>query len=470
MSIQIDGIVSGVDTTSLIKAIVASSGIPKASLQARIDEYETKSTRISELISRLNTAQTALLNLEDATDFDVYSATYADNDAFTVELSDGAVKGSYDIEVSQLATNEMWVANGVSSKTDTLASLGFTADTLDVTYNGVTTSVTVNTSGTLADLAASITSEVEGVSAYVMNVGTGANPYRLVIQGTNTGEDYDLSFGSTSGVHTALGLDNVANRAKQAQNAIMSINGVDAESASNTVTEVVTGMSFSLTGTTTSAVTVEVGDDVDTLAGHLQDFVDAFNSAVDMVKAQSVYNAEEGIKGAFVGESSVRTAMQSILSSVTGTISHLTGLGNAFTSAMDLGLESDGKGKLTFDAATFKAAYATNRDDVIAFFTTARSTAEVTAGDDPKGFVDAVSARLDLYIDSTTGSLSIRTDGLEERIGDMEDQMLRLDDRIASLQTRLREQFTAMESTISQLQSGQAYLTQLLATTTTSTT
>ncbi|MFN9941142.1 MAG: flagellar cap protein FliD N-terminal domain-containing protein, partial [bacterium] len=103
MSIQIDGIVSGVDTTSLIKAIVASSGIPKASLQARIDEYETKSTRISELISRLNTAQTALLNLEDATDFDVYSATSADNDAFTVELSDGAVKGSYDIEVSQLA-------------------------------------------------------------------------------------------------------------------------------------------------------------------------------------------------------------------------------------------------------------------------------------------------------------------------------------------------------------------------------
>jgi hypothetical protein len=36
MSIQIDGVVSGLDTTSLINAIVAASGIPKQTTETRI--------------------------------------------------------------------------------------------------------------------------------------------------------------------------------------------------------------------------------------------------------------------------------------------------------------------------------------------------------------------------------------------------------------------------------------------------
>lgn len=464
MSVQIDGIVSGLDTTSLINALVAASGIPKETTQARIAEYANKETKLTELIGKLTSAKTALEALSDEDSFGVYTASYTDNDAFSVELTDDAVKGSYDIGVDQLATNDMWVAKGVTdSDTETVNDWIGSGDTLTVAYNsdGDSVDITVDSTWTLDDIAEAINNQVDGVSAYVMNDGSGTNEYRLVVQTEETGEDNFLAFSSTNGLDAYLNLDDAADTAyhvKTSQNAEITVNTVAVSSSSNTVTSAIAGMTLSLTDATSSDITVTVGDDVDSITDSVQAFVDAFNEAVQLVKIQSVYNAEEGIKGAFVGESSVRTATSGVLNSVLTDFANdaaysaaLTG--NAYGTAYELGIESDGDGKLTFDAAAFREAYGDNRADVITFFTGA--------------FTEAVTEKLDVYLDDTTGSLAVRKDSLQNRIEDLNDQVDRMDDRIATLESRLRSQFTAMEVNMAQLQSSSSFLTTLLSSTTT---
>lgn len=464
MSVQIDGIVSGLDTTSLINALVAASGIPKETTQARIAEYANKETKLTELIGKLTSAKTALEALSDEDSFGVYTASYTDNDAFSVELTDDAVKGSYDIGVDQLATNDMWVAKGVTdSDTETVNDWIGSGDTLTVAYNsdGDSVDITVDSTWTLDDIAEAINNQVDGVSAYVMNDGSGTNEYRLVVQTEDTGEDNFLAFSSTNGLDAYLNLDDAGDTAyhvKTSQNAEITVNTVAVSSSSNTVTSAIAGMTLSLTDATSSDITVTVGDDVDSITDSVQAFVDAFNEAVQLVKIQSVYNAEEGIKGAFVGESSVRTATSGVLNSVLTDFANdaaysaaLTG--NAYGTAYELGIESDGDGKLTFDAAAFREAYGDNRADVVTFFTGA--------------FTEAVTEKLDVYLDDTTGSLAVRKDSLQNRIEDLNDQVDRMDDRIATLESRLRSQFTAMEVNMAQLQSSSSFLTTLLSSTTT---
>ncbi len=464
MSVQIDGIVSGLDTTSLINALVAASGIPKETTQARIAEYANKETKLTELIGKLTSAKTALEALSDEDSFGVYTASYTDNDAFSVELTEDAVKGSYDIGVDQLATNDMWVATGVTdSDTETVNDWIGSGDTLTIAYNsdGDSVDITVDSTWTLDDLAEAINNQVDGVSAYVMNDGSGTNEYRLVVQTEETGEDNFLAFSSTNGLDAYLNLDDATDTAyhvKTSQNAEITVNTVAVSSSSNTVTTAIAGMTLSLTDATSSDITVTVGDDVDSITDSVQAFVDAFNEAVQLVKIQSVYNAEEGIKGAFVGESSVRTATSGVLNSVLTDFANdaaysaaLTG--NAYGTAYELGIESDGDGKLTFDAAAFREAYGDNRADVVTFFTGA--------------FTEAVTEKLDVYLDDTTGSLAVRKDSLQNRIEDLNDQVDRMDDRIATLESRLRSQFTAMEVNMAQLQSSSSFLTTLLSSTTT---
>lgn len=464
MSIQIDGVVSGLDTTSLINAIVAASGIPKQTTETRISEYQDKESKITDLISKLDAAKTALASLDESTDFDQYAATYTDNDAFSVELTSDAVKGSYDIGVNQLATNDMWVAAGVAdTDTTTVNDMIGSGDTLTIAYNadGDSVDITVDSTWTLDDLKDAINSQVDGVSAYIMNDGSGTDPYRLVVQTESTGEDNYLTFSSTNGLDSFLSLDDAADtnyHVKTAQNAELTVNTVTVESASNTVTSAVTGMTLTLTDTTASDITVTVGDDADAIANTVQAFVDAFNEAATLVDTNSVYNVEVGIKGPFVGESSVRSATSGVLLSVTEDYANHADYsavlaGNSYTAGYQLGIESDGNGKLTFDAATFKEALAADRADTLTFFTEA--------------FAPAVTEKLDVYLDTTSGSLQVRKDSLESRITDLQEQVTKMDDRLTALETRLRAQFTAMEVNISSLQSGASFLTNLLGTTTT---
>lgn len=445
MSVQVDGIMSGLDTTALIEAIMSASGIPRETTESRITDFETKSERISDLISRMSDITTALEDMESIGDFRSYAADYAENDAFSVEVDGDSVEGSYDIEVSAIAKAEQWVGLGFA---DNSSDAGLTGD-LSIDYNGETSAITVD-GLTLTEIAEQI-NDVDGLTAYVMDTGDAATPYRLVVQGDDRGTDYALDFsGSDAAVSAALGFDDTANRTVQASSAELTINGVAVTSDTNTVADAVPGMTLTLTGTTDEAITVDVSSDPQAIEDKVQAFVDAYNEVVNFISTNSIYSNEDGIRGAFVGESGVRRVSQGMASIVT---SEYSGLGQDYDSLGLIGIETTSTGTLKIDSDKFQEVLLDEPDQVADLFT----------GDD--GFIAAMKDQLDVYTDSTSGSLQVRKDSIEDRITDLNDDVDAMQDRLDRLEARLRKQFTSLESTMGQLNGSAAFLSQLLVTT-----
>ena len=341
MGIQIDGVATGIDTTALIGAITEAASAPKNALLERIDDYEDKKEKISELANLIGDMEDSLEDIEDIGDFRSFKASYEENDSFDIEVDGDAVAGTYDLEVQSIAKAELEISQGYASET-TDGVLG--AGTVDITYAGTSTSVTVTTSMSLADVANEI-DDIDGVTAYVMNTGDSSSPYRLVIQGDDAGSSNTISVTDTlSGGTSPTFTESVS-----AADAKLTINGVAVESDSNTVNDAVPGMTIELSEVTTDAITVTVSPDPDAIEAKIQTFVDAFNAVVSFVDTNSVFDSEAGIRGPFVGEGSIGRVVAGLRGVA---IKEFSDLSQDYDALSLVGITTDGDGKLEIDSDT----------------------------------------------------------------------------------------------------------------------
>jgi flagellar hook-associated protein 2 len=281
--------------------------------------------------------------------------------------------------------------------------------------------------------------DIDGLTAYIMDTGDEDEPYRLVIQGEDGGSDYTIDIDETALSSAIIDADEVISAA----DAELTINGVEVTSTTNTVDDAIPGMTITILAETEDPVVVTVSSDPDAIEEKVQAFVDSFNAIVSFIDVQTVFNADEDIKGAFVGESSVRRVNDGIVSLVTQSFDDLDQDYNALSL---IGISTDGDGKLELDSDTFQEILLDEPDQVADLFT------------DENGFIEAMLEKLDLYVDPYDGSLEVRKDSLDDRIEDMEDSIDELDRRLERLELRLRKQFTAMESLLGSLGGSSQFL------------
>jgi len=441
MSIQIDGIVSGMDTTAMIGAMVGIYSIPKGLIEADIEKAEEKKEAVAGLKNRLEDLETALEDIEDEENFKVYKATHEETDAFSVSVDGTSIAGAYDIDITALARAELEVSEGFDDKTST----GVVAKgTLLVTYAGTETEITVDAdNSSLTDVAALI-DDIAGISAYVLDTGSATAPYVLVVQGEDTGADNTIEIdvsGLTSGGTAPTFTENRA-----ASNAVVEINGIKVTSDGNTISNAVPGIDIELYQETAAAETVTVTMDKDGIRENVQAVVDAYNEVVSWVNQKSSYNADLAIKGPFVGETTVNRVMRGLQ----GIISDVYTSGDDLNSLSLAGLETQSSGKLELVADDFDDALDTYFDDISSLFTSA------------SGFGAAMKDQIDVYIDPIDGTLESFQDSLESRIDEMEDQVASYEYRIERYETRLRAQFSAMESILGSMQGTSNYLAAFL--------
>lgn len=440
MGIGIDGIATGIDTTALIGALTEAASAPKNALLGRIDDYEDKGDKISELINLIGDMETALEDIEDIGDFRSFKASYEENDAFDVSVDGEAVAGTYEIEVQSIAKAELEISQGYSSQTtDGIVGTG----TIDVTYAGTTSSVTVTSDMNLAEVANEL-NDIDGVTAYVMDTGDASSPYRLVVQGDDAGSSNTISITDTlSGGTAPTWTESIS-----AADAKMTINGISVESDSNTVNDAVPGMTIDLSEATTEAITVTVAPDPEAIEAKIQTFADAFNAVVSFVDTNSVFDAEAGIRGPFVGESSVGRVVEGLRSVIS---TEFTGLGQDYDALSIIGITTDSDGKLEINSDTLQDLLTDEATEIANLFTGSG------------GFIESMLTAVDVYTDPTEGSLAIRQDSLEDRIEDMEDQVDVYDRRIDRMTARLRNQFSGLESLVGTLNGSGQYITAMLA-------
>lgn len=395
-TISSTGVASGIDWNSLISAIIQQEGQPVQALQA---QQAANNNRIAAL-QKMQTEMTALstsLGTLNGTSFDARTVTSSDStNTYVTATASGAATGSYDVQVSQVATagrisptlsgglpTNLAVANPLTTSIFSGTSASFAIQGTDGTIRTLTLSRSNNNLYGLRDAINALAtpdpnvpgSKGLGVTATVVNTGSGATPYQLVLTSNTTG------LGTTKGVVTladvtsggavnTLGISAgtvdsmtapttisgglTSKGSNVAQDAVFSVNGVQLTRTTNTVTDAVNGVTFNLkqggqTGTTNLSVAVDTG----TITSAMQDVISKFNTLVND------YHSAAASGGALAFNTSARAFISQVRSALSGVPSGLSSTA-PYQSAGVLGLQTNRDGTLSLDTTAFQTALSTN--------------------------------------------------------------------------------------------------------------
>ncbi|RMG98234.1 MAG: hypothetical protein D6705_06435 [Deltaproteobacteria bacterium] len=440
--VSFSGLASGLDTASIVEGLLKVERIPIQRLEAENSDYRAQLGILDDLGAALGKLRTAAQDLDTLAEFAAYTATSTSEGVATATASGESVPGSYEVEVTALATAQKTYSNGFA---DADAALSASDQTLSLTIDGVTTDISVAAGATLRDVADAI--NASGADA-VAGIFYDGSSYRLQVTGTETGAAAAISFTDTG---LGLGLEDPANTVTAAQDAQLTVDGFAVTSSSNTLTDTLPGTTITLEGLGTTTITID--SDPTAVEEKVQAFVDAYNEVFGIINAQ----VGEG-KGTDTlnGDATVRTIEQGLANLVTLPIGNLTDAdGNPLILA-DLGIETNRDGTLIFDSTELSERLA---EDF-------RGTARYFAGDDTAGVAgmgDLMDDLLDGYLDTTDGLLEARKDGINDRISDNEDRIDALEAYLATYEENLNAQFTALEQAMAAMRSQQSYLAQFIA-------
>ncbi|PPV00158.1 flagellar protein [Xanthomonas populi] len=430
---------SGLDIPTVVSTLVAQR---KDREQARINKAGTAATTqlsaISQIKSSMATLKSALDKVVSSADTNAYKATVPTDAGFTATTTSSAAPGNYLVEVVSLATSQK------------LASGAFTADatvgsgTLTIGYGD--NSITVDISGTdkLTDIAAAI-NKAAGGKGLTASVVTANDGQHLVFNAADTGVKGALTVSasdpSLSRLAYGAGATGGLTQTVAAADALVRVDGFERNSSSNTIADIVPGVVLNLTKAAEGTkFNLSVAADTSGVKGNLTAFAAAYNTANTLLKNSSSYNAETRTASALTGDSLVRGLQQQLRGQVSGNINELKALG----------LTIDKDGVMNFDGAKFDTAIAADGGAVTD-----------ALGKDSK-FGAGMAKLLESNVNTTTGTLSLRSDSLNKQIKGYEADLDDLDARMVKFSDRLTAQFTAMEAMVSKLQSSTGSLSSLL--------
>jgi flagellar hook-associated protein 2 len=240
--ISVSGPVTGIDTQSIVTALVNAEQAPK---QSQINKQSQTQTAQLSSIGKIQAALDAFRGAMDTMTKDAsiggLTAATTDANVSTVTLGSGASAGSYLLVVNQLATASKIATQNFPGGAKSVVNSGSTATTLEISQSGQSYGVSVPPGATLQQVRDSINAQYSsaGLSANILTDATGS---RLVVTSTNTGAGTDITLGGNTGLEagtTVVGGPPV--------NAKYTIDGTAQESKSNTLTEAISGVTIKLT-------------------------------------------------------------------------------------------------------------------------------------------------------------------------------------------------------------------------------
>lgn len=454
MSMSVDGLVSGMDTTSLITQLIQAEAAPQTALKARLSATQNAA-------SAYRTVNTTFLAITAAAEALTTSALTAarkatsSNPAVTASAAATAVAGSsLTFSVTALASTQTvvsktsWAATTTDVRTqqpswpiEILDSLGVSKGTVNVPAGA-----------TLADAVTAINDAKLGVRAAILKVG---DSYRLQLTSETSGAAGGFVVKSAS--ETALTAGSGFVQTSPGQNATLDLGGgLTATSSSNTFADLLAGVSVTVSKVDTTPVTLTVSTDTESVTGKVQTLVDAVNAALTAVKDYTS-NAQNS-KAALKGDSSLTSLAGRLLDAVSRAV-------GADGSPARVGLQLTKDGKVTFDKAKFTTALTT--DPALASRMVSGTPASLGAngvvggGDDVVAVTGLATRLLDVAkaaSDATTGSIVALAKGKESLAKDYQDRIAAWDLRLVKRKEALTRQFSAMETALSSLKNQSTWL------------
>jgi flagellar hook-associated protein 2 len=457
MSISVSGLISGLDTDSIISELLTVQQQPILNLQEREADYQVQLSAYGSLQSTLSSLKSAAEAIEEASDFTAFTATSGDTDLFDASASESATPGSHKITVTQLAEAHKLKSTSFSNGEE----VGEGTMHLKV-GSGSTVDIVVAASDTIDQVAQAINDAEAGVQAAVIYDGsdyfltlaaddTGAdNVINLTVTDTGDGNNTDTN-GLSRLVYDEGTTENLT-ETQAAANSIITVDGVpNINRASNTIDDVITGVTISLkSDSDTDTATLTVTRDTAAIVSKINAFVTAYNEVLNFFSNYQSYDQETGTAGILFGDGTTNSIRSRLRNMIAWTVPGV----ESFDRLADLGVTLTSGGQLEVDSATLNAALDDHFDDVVQFFTQSDA--------DSEGFAVRMVDTLDAMLDSTDGTIAAKTDGIQKSIDDIQDQVERIETRISAWETRTRAEFQALELLLAEYQATSSYLDQQL--------
>lgn len=429
MTLSLGGLASGVDTDSLITQLLAAERQPRVRLQLADAKAQARQTGLRDLATKLGAVRDAANALKSAATWaDVQALTSSDPARVALRADAGAAPGAHTVEVSSLAVTAQRAFDYTASASAQTLTIG-------------SFSLAVDPNSTAASVAAAINDREDAPVSAVVAGG------KLVLTSRTSG----AAGGFTVDATPLLAED--AAYARAGADAAYKLDGVAKSSASNVVTGAILGVELTLKGTTSSPVSISVGDpvaDSDGVKAKVKTFVDAYNSAVDFIRGKLTEQrvkdpstTSEATKGLFAGD----TLLSGALSTMRAQIGDLSAYGISTGAASgSASFSADAvAGKLRIDDAKLTAALSGDRVAL-------------------RGALEGLGGRVsDAVTPIARDSITSALDGVSAERRQLADGMARIDVRLATREKRLRAQFAAMESALAASQAAQAQLAGQLA-------
>lgn len=438
------GVGSGLDVASLVDKLVAAKKAPQQDqITNQAAAANTQLSALGQISAALSALQSAMAPLTDGSAFASRTVTSGDTTVLGAGSDGTAVNGNYNIVISKLASS-LKASSGAFASSSTAVGTG----TLTLTVAGKSMSLTLgSTNNSLAAVRDAINkaSNNPGVSATIV---TGSDGAHLVLSSTQTGvaNGFKVSSSGGDGGLAALNYDvaassgNALSVINAASDANYTIDGLPANSASNTVSTAINGLTLNLIKVGSS--TLSVSNDSSKATNALTNLVSTYNSFVGIYQNLTKYDATSGTAGAMIGDATLNS-INSTLSSIVG------GTANGATlSSIGISLQVDGTLKL--DSGTLATALSDG----------GKTVGNLFAG--TGGFAAKLNTPLSTWV-GDSGLLAGRTTSLSQQLTDLSNQQTSLNSRMDDLTARYQAQFTALDTLMSKLNSTSSYLTQQFA-------
>ncbi len=437
MVVSFGGLVSGLDTSSLIDSLVSVERNSARTIGTKQQNLNTHKSIVTSMSSAVAALATAVRGLDLASEGRPLAATSSDTKV-SVAASSSATAGLHDLRVKQLATSKVVQSEPFTSR-DTAGVVGIGG--VDITVGATTKSVGWTATDSLDSIAAKINAADAGVTASIIDV-TGTGSFRLVVNAKSSGTAAAPTFADT-GTGT-LGLGTPANEKVVAKDAVININGIDVSRPTNVITDALTGVTLtlnSLHGVDDPSNRTTVALDQKALTDKVKSVVSAYNSINSALHVQLDFSGTTKGPGTLFGDSTLRQ-LQSQLATVMSSGYDGVALG-------DLGISRDRTGAMTLDETKLGTALTANPDAVNNLFIT-------------KGFAAAVTTLTDSYTVSGTGIFATKNQSITDRSAVLQTQIDRINRSADDLQTRLEKQFAALEQAMNSLKSQNSQLIAML--------
>lgn len=450
-TIQSLGVGSGLDVNSIISQLMSIERQPLQRMQQTAQGVQSQISLYGQVQARVDALGTAAQALASATRWRETGVNLNGADAYTVSASASAQPMNLEIEVHALAQRQSVSTRAFDNASATVGtgtlsiqrgqwSASFGAFIPDPDATAVEIEIG-SASSSLSGIRDAINAANAGITASILTDAQGA---RLVLRSTASGADQGFEISTIAGTDDfgALAFTSQTHPASsagaqgdvRARDLLATVNGASVQSATNTLSNVLDGVSITALKTTTGPSTATIARDTAAAKTRIQEFVTAYNDVMSFLKTQTAYN-ETTKTGAPLQGDRVALLIQNSLRELT---TEATGASSVFSRLADIGITMQKGGALSVNEGTLDKALQ-DVEEVAALF----------SADNADDADDGLALRLAAVIrgmTGTEGNLSAKRESLQGRLQRNKDEQERLEDRLVSVEARLKAQYTALDS------------------------